>query len=280
MGKRMVRARAEHANLSADELDAWDPERILAAAELNIAHRRRGFPGRVHLSPLDVYTASEQYQDEDFRSEYNNMPDLPRAIWSSRDDDVGMYTEMFCTRHNGHIYDRDHKEWKLLDTAGGTLSSPPGGKQPVPPFGVYKGWKIHNRLHQRPPDACFDDERNPLVLLFVQDARGEYQLVNDTLPKYPNYWEALKEIFTKDGRLGKKVWALALGTGSLECPEEDFRKICWGYAIDNRTHTLELTEGADALAMLAAVLRGAGYGQKPQKSKKPKKDPKISGCQG
>ena len=106
---------------------------------------------------------------------------------------------------------------------------------------------------------------------------GEYQLVNDTLPKYPNYWEALKEIFTKDGRLGKKVWALALGTGSLECPEEDFRKISWGYAIDNRTHTLELTEGADALAMLAAALRGAGYGQKPQKSKK---SPKISGRKG
>ena len=88
----MVRARAEHANLSADELDAWDPERILAAAELNIAHRRRGFPGRVHLSPLDVYTASEQYQDKDFRSDYNNMPDMPRAIWSSHDDDIGMYT--------------------------------------------------------------------------------------------------------------------------------------------------------------------------------------------
>ena len=89
MGKRMVRARAEHANSSADELDAWDPERILAAAELNIAHRRRGFPGRVHLSPLDVYTASEQYQDKDFRSDYNNMPDMPRAIWSSHDDDIG-----------------------------------------------------------------------------------------------------------------------------------------------------------------------------------------------
>lgn len=264
----MVRAGAEHANLSADELDPWDPERILAAAEQNMGPRRRGFAGRVHLTPLDIYRAGEMYQDRDFRAEYSNMPDVSRANGSSRDDDIGMYTDMFCYRHGSNVYTQSRKEWKLLDTAGGTLPAPPGGKRPVPPFGVYKGWRLYNRLHCLPPlysDVWCDGERNPLLLILARDARGGYRLLDDTLPRWRNYWEALKQVFTCDSRVGKKVWVLIIGVEQLECPEQDLAKPhCWGFAIDHHAHTLELTEGADALEMLAAALRGAGYGKKPK----------------
>ena len=219
----------------------------------------------MHLTPLDIYRAGEMYQDDDFRREYKNLPDAPRAIWSSRDDDVGMYTDMFCYRHGSNVYTQNRKEWKLLDTACGTLPAPPGGKKLTQPFGLYKGWKIHNRLHRLPmlySDAYVDGERNPLLLVFAQNAQGNLRIFDDNMPKWRNYWEMLKEVFTELGRMGKKMWVLGIGVEKLEEPEEDFKKPhCWGFAIDNRTHTLELTEGADALEMLAAALRGAGYGR-------------------
>ena len=277
MGKR--RARTGNTDPIAQELDPRDPARILTAAEQNIGPRRRGFAGRVHLTPLDIYRAGEMYQDDDFRREYKSLPDAPRAIWSSRDDDVGMYTDMFCYRHGSNVYTQSRKEWKLLDTAGGTLPAPPGGKKLTQPFGLYKGWKIYNRLNRLPmlySDAYEDGERNPLLLVFAQNAQGNLRIFDDNMPKWRNYWEMLKEVFTELGRMGKKVWVLGIGVEKLEEPEEDFKKPhCWGFAIDNRTHTLELTEGADALEMLAAALRVAGYGRgKAGKAKKPGKNPR------
>lgn len=270
MGKR--RARRANTDTIARELDPWDPARILAAAEQNRQNRRRGFAGRLHLTPLDVYRAGEMYQDEDFCAQYENFPDVPRAIWSSRDDDPGMYTDMFCYRHGSGVYTQSRKEWKLLDTAGGTLPAPPGGKRPIRPFGLYKGWKIYNRLHCLPPlysDAYVDDERNPLLLILAENAQGDYRLLHDNMPKWRNYWEMLKQVFTQDSRVGKRVWVLGIGVEQLECPEEDFKKPhCWGFFIDNHAHTLELTEGADALEMLAAALRGAGAGEKPKSTRK------------
>ena len=116
----------------------------------------------------------------------------------------------------------------------------------------------------------------PLLLVFAQNAQGNLRIFDDNMPKWRNYWEMLKEVFTELGRMGKKVWVLGIGVEKLEEPEEDFKKPhCWGFAIDNRTHTLELTEGADALEMLAAALRVAGYGRgKAGKAKKPGKNPR------
>lgn len=218
---------------------------LLDALDAAIACYRCGTPGRLHLTPLDVYAAGEQYPDGTI------FDNLPPANWQSRDDDPGMDVTLFCTRHNCSVYTQTHKEYALLDTAGGTLPKPPNRKRPAPPFGIYKGWKIFNRMHRTPrlPDDCLADVRNPALLFLTASRDGGCLLTSDTTSKYPDYWELLKEVFDKSTRYGSKVWVLAVGAEEPLTEPEELKKPCYGFAVDTTARTLELTERGDALRM-------------------------------
>lgn len=218
---------------------------LLDALNAAIACYRCGTPGRLHLTPLDVYAAGEQYPDGTI------FDDLPPADWQSRDDDPGMHVTLFCARHNCSVYTQTHKEYALLDTAGGTLPKPPNRKRPAPPFGIYKGWKIFNRMHRTPrlPDDCLADVRNPALLFLTESRDGGCLLTSDTTSKYPDYWELLKEVFEKSTRYGGKVWVLAVGAEEPLTEPEELKKPCYGFAVDTTARTLELTERGDALRM-------------------------------
>lgn len=218
---------------------------LLDALNAAIACYRCGTPGRLHLTPLDVYAAGEQYPDGTI------FDDLPPADWQSRNDDPGMDVTLFCARHNCSVYTQTHKEYALLHTAGGTLPQPLGHKRPAPPFGIYKGWKIFNRMHRTPrlPDDCLADVRNPALLFLTESRDGGCLLTSDTTSKYPDYWELLKEVFEKSTRYGGKVWVLAVGVEEPLTEPEELKKPCYGFAVDTTARTLELTERGDALRM-------------------------------
>ena len=69
-----------------------DPKGLLAALQQAQQTRRHGFANRLHLTPLDVYAAGEQYPDDMSDS------DIPEANWQARDDDPGMTTDAFLLR--------------------------------------------------------------------------------------------------------------------------------------------------------------------------------------
>ena len=222
-----------------------DIQELLDALDAAIACYRCGTPGRLHLTPLDVYAAGEQYPDGTI---FDNPPP---ANWQSRDDDPGMDVTLFCSRHNCSVYTQTHKEYALLDTAGGTLPKPPNRKRPAPPFGIYKGWKIFNRMHRTPRlrDDCLANVRNPALLFLTESRDGGCLLTSDTTSKYPDYWELLKEVFDKSARYGGKVWVLAVGAEEPLTEPEELKKPCYGFAVDTTARTLELTERGDALRM-------------------------------
>ena len=232
-----------------------DPKGLLAALQQAQQTRRRGFANRLHLTPLDVYAAGEQYPDDMSGS------DIPEANWQARDDDPGMTTDMFCYRHKGSVYTQTHRELKLLDSAGGTLPQPPGHKKPAPPFGLFEGWTIYNRMHCPPDlsaDNYLDGVRNPALLVLHQYFDGSYFMDDSSTRKYPTYWELLKNIFTCNVTYKAKTWVLAVAVENpMECPEKDLKKHCYGFAVDDCASTLELTEGADAMAMFYAALSQA-----------------------
>ena len=222
-----------------------DIQELLDALDAAIACYRCGTPGRLHLTPLDVYAAGEQYPDGTI------FDNLPPANWQSRDDDPGMDVTLFCSRHNCSVYTQPHKDYALLDTARGTLPKPPNRKRPAPPFGIYKGWKIFNRMHRTPrlPDDCLANVRNPALLFLTESRDGGCLLTSDTTSKYPDYWELLKEVFDKSARYGGKVWVLAVGAEEPLTEPEELKKPCYGFAVDTTARTLELTERGDALRM-------------------------------
>lgn len=220
-------------------------QELLDALDAAIACYRCGTPGRLHLTPLDGYAASEQYPDGTI------FDDLPPANWQSRDDDPGMHVTLFCARHNCSVYTQTHKEYALLDTAGGTLPQPLGHKRPAPPFGIYKGWQIFNRMHRVPslPDNCLADVRNPALIFLEKGWDGHCLLTSDTTSKYPDYWELLKEVFDKAAWYGGKVWVLAVGAEDPLTESEELKKPCYGFVVDATARTMELTECGDALRM-------------------------------
>ena len=222
-----------------------DIQELLDALDAAIACYRCGTPGRLHLTPLDVYAAGEQYPDGTI------FDNLPPANWQSRDDDPGMDVTLVSSRHNCSVYTQTHKEYALLDTAGGTLPKPPNRKRPAPPFGIYKGWKIFNRMHRTPrlPDDCLANVRNPALLFLTESRDGGCLLTSDTTSKYSDYWELLKEVFDKSARYGGKVWVLAVGAEEPLTEPEELKKPCYGFAVDTTARTLELTERGDALRM-------------------------------
>lgn len=225
---------------------------LLAAMDYAIAHRRRGFPGRLHLTPLDAYAASEQYPDD------VQSTDIPKANWQCRDDDPGMTQDLFLTRHNGRVYNYSRRALRLLDTADGTLPQPPGHKKPSPAFGLYKGWRLINRRHSAETLCVLDDVRNPLLMVTEQRRNGCFGEYSTTTAKYPNYWELVKEVFALPGRDTAKLWVLAAAVeGELDAddPARDLLNPCFGFALDCTARTMEITEGADALEMYAAILR-------------------------
>lgn len=143
---------------------------------------------------------------------------------------------------------------------------PPGGADAAELCDLSQGWRITNRLHH-PPEGMLvhfflakgERLKNPTAFILRQEENGRWEWER-CIPSYLNeYGALLKEILEEEYYSSAvRLWVLVIGAGTpLYDPQAAMHQDCYGIAIDRSAHTLDLTEGAEALEMLrrAVLLR-------------------------
>ncbi len=141
-----------------------------------------------------------------------------------------------------------------------------GGADAAELCDLCQGWRITNRLHH-PPEGMLahfflakgERLKNPTAFILRQEENGRWEWER-CIPSYFNEYGALIKEFLEEEYYSSAVrlWVLVIGASApLYDPQAALQQDCYGIAIDRSAHTLDLTEGTEALGMLhrAVLLR-------------------------